>query len=254
MAMTPTFGSNGRSLALVLGLVTLAGASSAAADGLHFNCLLEGNPPGFDGPSATGYDWDPGCVCLTNNQTGARVCADTERLLKDRGMVSAEIPWSHLGGISVAATSVTVDIYQGACAGPNTFLASCDESLTGPLGAAGPAGPVGPQGPQGPIGPEIRGPRGPQGPQGPKGPIGDTGAVGPVGPTGSRATAPCFSRTCTPHSACPDAASVRTTCSACTVTASTCPTGCTSIGSGRCTCPPKARGCSTPETGAPIDP
>ena len=251
--LTAIHRQNGRLWAVFFSLA-IGWVASARADGIHFGCLIERDPQGFNPPPGVGNDWDPGCVCLTNGQTGARSCADTDRLLKDRGMVSAEIPWSHLGGISAAATTVTVDLYQGSCAGPNTFLASCSESLTGPEGAVGPVGPQGSLGPTGAQGPEIKGPRGPQGPAGPKGPLGDTGVLGPTGPTGPRATAPCFSRACTPHSACPDATSIRTTCAACTVTASTCPTGCSSIGGGRCNCPAKARGCSTPETSAPIDP
>ena len=253
--MSASNGPSGRVAFWLSTLLAAAAAQNARADGLHFDCLMEGNPPGFNSPDGTGNDWDPGCVCLTNNPTMARSCADTPRVLKDRGMASAEIPWSHLDGISADAVSVTVDMYQGACAGPNTFLASCDESLTGPEGARGPRGPDGPTGPQGPNGPPgIKGPKGPAGPQGAKGPKGDTGSVGPIGPTGPRATAPCSARACTRHSACSDSTSVRTTCSACPVTASPCPSGCSPTTPGMCTCPPKARGCSTPENSPPVDP
>jgi len=180
-------------------------ASSAHGDGLHFDCLIEGNPPGFDTPKGVGANWAEGCVCLTNDQN-EQICTDTDRVRKDRGVASAEIPWDVLDALSEDTTNLMIDIYEGACAGPNVFLAGCDESLTGPAGPAGPPGDPGPTGPpgeaglDGPPGPPgapgepgppgdpgpqgLRGGRGPQGPQGAPGAVGPPGDQGPKGPPG----------------------------------------------------------------------
>jgi hypothetical protein len=232
----------------------LAAPLPAAADGLHFDCLIEDNPRGFNPPAGTGARWAAGCVCLTNDNTSAKACADTSRVRKDRGMASAEVGWHLLRAVSAGGSSVTVDIYQGSCAGPNTFLAGCNESLTGPVGPAGPRGPTGPLGPTGPTGlTGARGPRGPTGPTGPTGATGPTGMTGPTGDQGARATVTCVAAACTPHLACPASDIVRVSCGPCFVPLP-CPPGCVPIGGGMCSCPPKSRGCTAPQVGAPIDP
>jgi collagen triple helix repeat protein len=272
-------GLRGRPCVLSAPLLVALMGSTAAANGIHFDCLMEGDPKGFNTPPGVGANWEAGCVCLTNGSTGAQACTDTDHVLKDRGLASVEVPWSKLHAVSTGASAVIVDIYEGACAGPSVFLASCDESLTGPLGPTGPIGPAGPAGPVGLVGPVgfmgpvgavgplgpagpdglpgaegLRGGRGVQGPTGPTGPTGDQGGVGPDGPAGPSTLASCVSRACTPHSACPNSASLHTTCSSCTITANPCPSGCASLGNGTCNCPPKQRGCTTTENTPPTDP
>jgi len=185
---------------------------AALAHGVLYDCLMEDNPKGFSTPAGAGNDWDLGCCVLRNVSTGVEVAVDVDRMRKDRGMVSCEVPASTLDSplivYPIAVTPVlNVTMHASTCAdmGPDTVLGSCDQSLTGPTcvgptgpegltgpqGAAGPTGPNGPTGPAGPIGPTgatgadgRKGPKGPPGPTGPTGPTGATGLTGFSGPTG----------------------------------------------------------------------
>ena len=207
-------------------------AGSALAHGVHFDCLVEGNPPGFNDPE--GNAWQLGYVTVTNGCTGGAVNRDDVLLRFDRGMVSGELSSLSGGGCQF----VTLDVYTcgkpdaGTCdpGSDATYAATCDMALTGPVGPTGPIGPVGPEGPTGPAG--------------------ERGPTGPVGPPPA-----CQARACTVHAMCGDATQLRTTCSSCVISASPCPTGCTaSATAGMCTCAPKARGCLIPEASAPTDP
>jgi hypothetical protein len=238
-------------------LLPLLLAGPARADGVHFDCLVEGNPPGF--ACTEGNAWQLGYVTVTNVCTGGAVNRNDILLRCDRGMISGELPSVAAGGCQV----VSLDVYT--CGTPNsgtcdassdeaTYAATCDMALTGPQGPTGPIGPIGPVGPTGPPG--ERGPTGPQGVAGPAGAKGDKGAQGPVGPAGPTGPPPaCQARVCTVHAMCGDATQMRTTCSSCVISASPCPTGCSpSATAGMCTCAPKARGCLIPESSAPVDP
>lgn len=244
-----------RRLGFLVALSALT-TGSAMADGVHFDCLVEGNPPGFACPE--GNAWQKGYVTVTNGCTGTAVDRNDVLLRCDRGMISGELSSLAGGGCQ----TVTLDVYTcgtpdtGTCDSGDdaTYAATCSMALTGPLGPTGPIGPVGPIGPTGPPG--ERGPTGPQGVAGLPGAKGNTGAQGPVGAAGPAGPPPaCQARVCTVHAMCGDATQVRTTCTSCVISASPCPTGCTpSATAGMCTCAPKLRGCLIPESSAPIDP
>jgi len=237
------------------------------ADGPHFDCLIDGNPPGFDCPK--GSAWQVGYVIVSNGCTGVDADVNNVLLRCDRGMVSGELSALDAAGCQ----TVTLDVFScgpkaGICdaASDATFAASCDLVLTGPVGPTGPAGPAGPAGPRGADGdPGSDGPPGPPGPAGPRGPAGDPGAPGPpglpgpAGPTGAEGprgpTGPqgdpgpppaCLIETCTHHPECGDTTVVRRLPCECTVQAGPdgeCPRGCESTNPGECVCEGTPRGC-----------
>jgi len=233
-------------------------AGSALADGVHFDCLVEGNPPGF--ACTEGNAWQLGYVTVTNGCATTAVDKNDILLRCDRGMMSGELPSIAAGGCQF----VTLDVYtcgtpdSGTCDSTSdaTYAATCDLALTGSRGPTGPIGLNGPAGPAGPPG--APGPIGPQGVAGPNGLKGDKGAQGSVGPTGPVGLPPsCMVRVCTVHAMCGDATQMRTTCGSCIPmgVAPPCPSGCISTADLlSCTCLPKARGCLIPEASPPVDP
>jgi hypothetical protein len=226
---------------------------TARGHGLLYRCLMEGNPKGFNTPIGAGNDWDPGCCVFLNVSTRVSVAVDVDRMRKDRGSVSCEVPASTLSDAlltypAVPAPILNITMHASACVdrAPDNVLGSCDQALIGPspAGPAGPPGPAGPAGPAGPPGPAGDagdvGPKGPKGLKGAMGPAGPVGPVGPVGPMGTccdedaagaaalRAGNPAggvkvgldqdvTQPACTEHVMCGDPTLLRATCKTCTV-------------------------------------
>lgn len=268
-------------LAVAAFLTTLPAVGMAA---VHFECLVDGNPEGFDCPK--GSAWQVGYVIVNDSCGGGDRDVNNVLLRCDRGMVSGELSSLDAHGCQ----TVSLDVFSCGpradrcdAASDAVLTASCDMVVTGgkgppgpagapgPTGAAGQDGPPGPPGNRGPDGPPgTPGNPGPPGPTGPQGPRGDpgpeglsgltgstglAGSVGPRGPTGpagpAGAEVPCVVETCTHHEACVnlDPAVVHRAPCECTVPpdlTGACPSNC-ELEDGDCVCGGTNRGCLIPQ-------